>query len=170
MLKAIFAPVVFHESMIPLLATKMPQVDFSNYLYYHWDSYWCETLCFNRTTVWCPPPELGRQLITFLMNMWVEQPWTTSAVIVIPRTCSASYWGLSKYIQHQGTIYPAVTPLYPPPALPIPIELLYISPHVPSLPPPCRRKPPSHPHAYQHRKEADEMRGLSSITFQEDQG
>lgn len=107
MLQAIFAPVLFHQSQIPLLAEKVPQIDFSNYFYYHWDSHWSEKICFDRTTIWCSPPELGRQLITFLMNMWVERPYTTLALIIIPRTCSASYWGLSGYIHHKGTIVPA---------------------------------------------------------------
>ena len=169
MLRAIFAPVVFHERQIPLLAATVPEIDFSNYLYYHWEWQWSEKICFNRTTIWCPPPELGRQLLTFLMNMWVERPYTTSALIIIPRTCSASYWGLSSYIHHKCTIYPAECPWHFRPVLPIPIELLYISPHVASLPPSFRRKPPPNPKALRHREEADEMRGLPPIAFQEDQ-
>ena len=48
----------------------MPRIDFSNYLYYHWDLYWSEKNCFDKTIIWCPPPELGRQLITFLINIY----------------------------------------------------------------------------------------------------
>merc|ERR1712232_724380 len=163
MLAAIFAPVTFHDSLLPILANELPEIDFSRCYYYPWNSHWSERDCFGFTTIWCPPPELGRQVITFLLNMWVEQPRTTSAVVILPRTCSACYWGLSKYIRHCFTIYPAETPLYPPPVLPIPIEVFYIAPHVPSLPLPSRHQPSFHSNAYQHRKEADAMRGLPSV-------
>ena len=166
MLAAVFAPVSFHESLLPTLFDIVPEIDPSTCYYYPWDAHWSEQLCFHYTTIWCPPPELGRQVITFLLNMWVEQPRTTSALVVLPRTCSASYWGLSKYIRHRGTIYPAKTSLYPPPVLPIPIEVFYIAPHLPALPLPSSYQPASHPDAYQHRKEADAMRGLPSVSLE----
>ena len=166
MLAAIFAPVSFHQSLFWILLNMVPEIDPSTCYYYPWDSHWSEKLCFNCTTIWCPPPELGRQVITFLLNMWVKQPRTTSALVVLPRTCSASYWGLSKYIQHRGTIYPVETPLFPAPVLPIPIEVFFIAPHLPALPLPSSYQSTSHPNAYQHRKEADAMRGLPSVSVE----
>ena len=170
MLSAIFAPVSFNDSLIPLIAEKVPEVDLSTSFYYPWERNWSEQLCFHRNTIWCPPPELGRQVITFLLNMWVEVPRTTSALVILPQTCSASYWGLSKYIIHRGSIYPTKTPLRPQPVLPIPIEVFTISPHVPSLPSPSSYQPPSYPNAYQHRKEADKMRGLPPVSLGQKQG
>ena len=94
LLAAIFAPVTFDWSLLQLISSYV-DIDLSNCIYYDWNSEWKERLCFHQTTVWTPPPELGRQVITFLLNMWIEQPYSTAALIILPRTCGASYRGLS---------------------------------------------------------------------------
>ena len=142
-----------------------PDLDLSSWFYYDWRNSWRETWCFHRLTIWCPPLELGRQLITFLLNMWIEQPYSTSALVLIPRTCSAAYMGLSKYIWRIGSIYPAKTPLVVPPMLPIPIEVLYIAPHIPSLPTASFRPSFSSPELFQHQKETGEMRRLPPVSL-----
>ena len=160
LLHAIFSPVVFHPSLLYLAQDLLSSLDLSYWMYYDWRERWREVWCFDRLTIWCPPPELGRQVITFLLNMWIEQPYTTSALVFLPRTCSASYSGLSKYIRRIGTIYPSKTALVFPPLLPIPIEVFYLAPHIPVLPPVRFRPPFSSPKLLQHRREAEEMRGL----------
>ena len=97
LLSAIFAPVIFSYSLL-LLISNYVDIDVNNCIYYDWNSQWIEQYCFHRTTVWTPPPELGRQVITFLLNMWIKQTYSTSALIILPRTCAASYQSLSRYI------------------------------------------------------------------------
>ena len=166
MLAAIFAPTSFDPSLLDLIYTAAPDLLISpDAFYYDWRLPWDATSCFDCTTIWCPPPELARQVITFLLNTWVERPYTTSALLIIPRTCSASYRGLSKFVSHVGTIYPQKTDLLRPPALPIPIEVFYISPHSPTLPkitPPRRF---SHPDLEWHQQAAEEMRRLPPVTI-----
>ena len=165
MLAAIFAPTNFHPSLMDLIQGFLPPEAVSHWSYYDWRLPWSEQHCFRQVTVWCPPPELGRQVITFLLNMWVEQPATTSAVIIIPRTCSASYLGLSKYIRHIGTIKPAETRLFYPPVLPIPIEVLYLAPHISSLSPNTRMESSTGPDAKWHQAQAATVRGLPPVSI-----
>ena len=166
MLSAIFAPTSFDPSLLDLIYTAAPDLWISpDAFYYDWRLPWDAASCFNCTTIWCPPPELARQVITFLLNTWVERPYTTSALLIIPRTCSASYRGLSKFVSHVGTIYPQKTDLIKPPALPIPIEVFYIAPHSPTLP---KLTPPrrfSHPDLEWHQQAAEEMRRLPPVTI-----
>ena len=160
LLSVIFAPVIFSYSLL-LLISNYVDIDVNNCIYYEWNSKWIEQYCFHRTTVWAPPPELGRQVITFLLNMWIKQPYSTSALIILPRTCAASYRSLSRYIQHVGTIYPSKTLLEYPPTLPIPIEVFYIATHTATLPSPTSSQILSHSNPYWHRQEAEAMRRLS---------
>jgi len=98
--------------------------------------------------------------------MWIEQPYDTSALVLVPQTCSASYSGLSRYIRRIGSIKPAETNLVHPPLLPIPIEVLYIAPHVPSLPTVRHSPPVSNPKLLEHQKEAEAMRSLPPTSLQ----
>ena len=49
-----------------------------------WDCPWNANNCFNRLTVWFPPPELARQVITFMLETWVEKPLTTRLSFSFP--------------------------------------------------------------------------------------
>ena len=95
----------------------------------------------------------------------MEQPYTSSAVLILPQTCSANYRGLSKFVHHVGTIYPAKTPLMHHPVLNIPYEVLYIAPHVKVLPNVSSSPRFSHPELVWHQRQAAEMRGLPPITI-----
>ena len=161
-LAAIFAPTTFDLSLMNLIQHHLPTA-LSPFFYHDWSQPWNEELCFDRLTVWCPPPELGCQLITFLLNMWVEQPHTTLSLIILPRTCSASYRGLSKSILHIGTIDPQNTLLHFPPILPIPIEVLYLPPHTPCLSSSSRLETLAHPNLKWHKAQTEKMRRLPPV-------
>ena len=162
MLSAIFAPTIFDASLMQLICKFLPDAS-STYNYYHWRSPWVESDCFGRLTVWCPPPELCCQVITFILNMWIEQPHTTSALIILPRTCAASYLGLSKYLRHVGTISPLNTSLKFPPILPISIEVLYLAPCTPCLVSSSRLVPLSYPNSKWHQTQAETMHQLLPV-------
>ena len=165
MLSAIFAPTIFDASLMQLIRKFLPDAP-PTYNYYHWRSPLVESDCFWRLAVWCPPPELGLQVITFILNMWIEQPCTTSALIILPQTYAASYLGLSKYLRHVGTISPLDTSLKFPPILPIPIKVLYLAPHTPCLVPSPSMVSPSHPEAKWHQTQAETMRRLPPVPIE----
>ncbi|CAJ1968848.1 unnamed protein product [Cylindrotheca closterium] len=92
--QAIFDPVPFDPALVweslPFLSHHA-----SHWTFQHWNQPWVAATCFHQTTVWCPPPELARQLLTFLLNSWVECPYTTSAVLFVPRVLEASWRHMS---------------------------------------------------------------------------
>jgi hypothetical protein len=128
-------------------------------VYHHWTQHWGRAL-FNHLSVWFPPPELAQQVLIGILEAWVEQPATTSALLFIPRTCMHSWAGLSRHITELETIYPLVTALRHPPRLPIPVVVLYIPPHTRSLPTHRMEYSSLPPGARWHTAEAEKVRGL----------
>ena len=164
LLQAIFDPITFDP---PLVWQFAPCDANSTWKYMNWSIPWDVRKCFDRLMVWCPPPEFARQVLTFLLNTWVERPATTSALIFVPRTCSASRSRLSRFIQRVHTIYPSKTFLRFPPILPIPIEVLYLAPHSRVLSfPPSRLDSTSLPASSWHQDQAALMRGLPPTSLQ----
>jgi hypothetical protein len=126
-----------------------------------WRAYGHPQRVLDRSTAWFPPPELARQLLSFLLECWVERPLTTSALIIVPRTVPAFWFGLSRYIRELTMFRPAEFPFVNPPRLDIPIVVLYLAPHVRTLPTKNRLdRPPPPPGSLWHRKQAEAMRGL----------
>ena len=113
-----------------------------------------------RFTVWFPPPELARQVITHLLEAFVEAPLTTSGLFFIPRIIPGCWKGLSKCLYELPTVYPHLTPLSPGPFLPIPITVLYLPRHHRSCRPKRVDSPPPPPGAGWHQAQAQEMRGV----------
>jgi hypothetical protein len=125
-----------------------------------WNGPWTPTECLNRLTIWCPPPEMARQLLSFLLNTWVERPYTTSALLFIPRTAIGMWHGLSRYVHEIGTIFPHKRLRFPP-LLPIPIIVLYIGPHHCTFSSKNRlERTPISAHERWHRGKAARMGGL----------
>lgn len=54
------------------------------WIYRDWNQNWTAALCFHQFTVWCPPPELAQPLLTFLLNSWVECPYSSVVLLFIP--------------------------------------------------------------------------------------
>ncbi|CAJ1946038.1 unnamed protein product [Cylindrotheca closterium] len=104
--QAIFDPVPFDMALV---WTHLPQ-SAPVTQYRSWNQPWTASLCLHQTTVWCPPPELARQLLTFLLNSWVECPFTTSALLFVPRVVEASWQHMSRW-----TRLPLPPPLGMPP-------------------------------------------------------
>jgi hypothetical protein len=164
--RAIFDPLPFDPLLVDHFHSMIPHHGFrppaSPWHYRHWESTWDAASCFDRCTVWFPPPELARQVICFILDAWVEQPLTTSALIFVPRVVQAFWWGLCRHIKELGTIYPHLTPLRCQPLVPIPVVVLYLPPHQRSLPTKDRLDFAAvPPEAYWHREQAAQMRGLS---------
>jgi hypothetical protein len=114
----------------------------------------------HRFTLHFPPPELARTAIIHFLEAWVESPRDTGAMFCVPRVVTSLWRNLSRYVQEWGEI-PASS-LSAPRRLPIPIVILYVTPHIPVLPsrstgldsylsPEIRR---------QHEQEVQALRGL----------
>lgn len=112
-------------------------------------------------SVWFPPPELGRQCLTMVLEAYVEDPLHTAALFFIPRIVPAFWRGLSKQLVELPAVYPHLTPLPFPPVLPIPITVMYLPPHHRTMPTRDRLDAPAPPPAARwHQEQAAEMRGV----------
>ena len=95
-----------------------------------WHHQWTAESVFNRFSTWIPPPEMASQAISFLLNAWVEQPWESSAVIIVPRIMTHAWQYLSKSIATLAVVKVGHTPFI---IHPVPFVVLYLAPHVRSL-------------------------------------
>jgi len=163
----IFAPLQYDASLVRYLLFSF-QLPESHWKHYSWNQPWRASLVFDTCTIWFPPPELGRQVLIFLLETWVERPLSTSALVVIPRTLASSWRGLSRHIQEVCLLQPSDWTFKDPRRLPIPAMVLYLPRHVRSLTQPPsdlsnRMDPFALPaDARWHREQAALLRGLPS--------
>lgn len=161
--QAVFDPVPYDPDLIIPYLQNLHDRGYpcSNWRYCDWQQPWNPSRLFDRLSVWFPPPEVARQVITFVLETWVEKPATTSALFFIPRTVPAFWRGLSRHLIELDTIFPHLVPLRLPPLLPIPIIVLYLPAHQRSLPTRDRLAfAPLPPGAHWHREQAAQLRGL----------
>jgi len=157
--ESVFAPLLPDPKLVEHCAStfKLP----GNWETVPWRAYGHSHRVLDRATAWFPPPELARQLISFILESWVERPLTTSALIIVPRTVPAFWFGLSRYVRELTMFRPAEFPFVNPPRLEIPIVVLYLASHVRTLPPKNRLdRSPLPSGAIWHRKQAETMRRL----------
>jgi hypothetical protein len=158
--QAIFAPLPFDRHLVEEYVSRLDHHDHS-WTYYHWDQPWKTRDCLAKLTVWFPPPELAHQVLAFVLNTWMERPQATSGLFFIPRVLETNWRRLSRFLGEMDTIFPHVRTLHSPPALPIPVVVLYLAPHQRSLTPPKRLEPAADPpFSRWHRQQATHMRGL----------
>jgi hypothetical protein len=159
MTQAVFDPLRFDPELVTSYITNFHLAH--DYIYCDWNSVWDARLCFDRLSVWFPPPELARQVLIFMLETWAERPLTSSSLFFIPRTVPAFWSGLSRHLIELPTIYPHLSPLRYPPVLPMPIVVLYLPPHQRSLSTKDRLAWSSVPaNAFWHRQQAALLRGL----------
>jgi hypothetical protein len=141
----------------------------SDFVLQDWNSEWLATPLLGTFSVWFPPPELARQAIIFMLSAWVQRPRTTSALFFVPRIVPGFWFGLSRHVRELPGFKPRDFPLAQQPVLPIPVIVLYIAPHVPSIPAKHFRldRPPSARGAQWHRQQAELLRGLPSVPLTE---
>lgn len=172
LMPAIFSPLAFHPHLVQeYLDDHLPvyfqgndrplPLDYPRWHGRRWDAPWIPEECFHRLTVWFPPPEVARGVITFVLNCRVEFPLSTSALFFVPRILPSAWRGLNRALVELPPVLPRTADLSPPPVLPIPITVLYLPPH-------CRRQPtrnkldaaPAPWRARWHQQQANEMRRL----------
>jgi hypothetical protein len=161
--QAIFEPAVPDWELVLPYISALPQPPLQNWSIQNWaHENWDELEVMDNATIWFPPPEIARQLLTFVLERWVERPLTTTALFFVPRIISDVWRGVSRHLQELPTIYPLETAMNFPPTLPIPIIVLYLPPHQRVLPDNDRRldRTPIPSHGRWHREQAAFMRGM----------
>jgi hypothetical protein len=154
---AVFAPLTFTPTLLEWITTKCEETE-SRHL--DWASNWHHIDLHDIFTVWLPPPTIARQLISYLLNLWAEKPLTTRFAVMLPRVMQKEWSNLSKYVKEIGQFKRGTFPSTS--GLPIPAVLLYVAPHVRTLPPPYRKPLPLPASAQWHRQQAETLRGLSA--------
>ena len=158
---SVFSPLMYDEDLVVAYIKKygLPRP----WRVQQWDGRWVGARMFDYLNVWFPPPEVARQAISFMLDTYIEKPLTTSALFFIPRTISAAWRGLSRHITELETFCPRDRDMAHQPMLPIPIIVLYLAPHVRSLPVVSnnRMEPLASPSRIRwHERQAAFVRGL----------
>ena len=132
-----------------------------------WDAPMDTSACLHSMSVWFPPPEIARQLVSNVLELWVEAPLTTAALFFIPRILKGQWQGLHHSLVELTVLQPREVPLKHQPLLPIPFVVLYLPPHTRSVSPLRLGSVASGPNLQWHRQQAEYVRGLSPTVFLE---
>ena len=132
----VFDPIPFISALTPWVLQEAGLASGTPVTYRPWNGNWASRPVLHRTTIWCPPPEMARQLLCFLLGHWVESPWDTSALLVIPRVLQRQWMNLSQHVTEVGLYQPSKFPFSYLQDLPIPVVVLHIATYQRSLPPP----------------------------------
>ena len=150
-----------HHDTIP----DYPSIPWERWDMARWDRAWSTIPVLGRGTVWFPPPELARNVITHVLDRYTEAPLTTTALFFVPRVVPAFWKGLSKHLVELPLLHPHSSDLAFPPLLPIPIMVLYLPPHLRTKPTKNRLdKAPPPLRAQWHQRQAALMRGVSPVS------
>jgi hypothetical protein len=114
----------------------------------------------NHLTIWYPPPEVGVQLLYFLLQCHVERPLTTAALVLIPRVVQKKWARPSRLVFEVGAYQREDVPFAYRSLLTIPLVLLLIPYHVRTLSISRLDSTPSSPLRIFHRQQAELVRGV----------
>lgn len=114
-----------------------------------------------RGSIWTPPPECARQVISAYLHMWVQSPFDTQAIFLVPRILQKQWGRISRYVQELGVFQSDLLPGRAAFVSHLPFVFLHLAPHV------------SHPRKHRlvlpsvgnrkdwHHHQAEEVSGLS---------
>lgn len=109
-------------------------------------------------TVWTPLPEWADQVISMVLNVWIERPWFTEAYFVIPRIFQRRWGNKSKHILEVGVVEPWRVPGAH--QSDIAVVILHLPCFVRTLPPPSLDRTSESARLGWHSEQADHVRGL----------
>jgi hypothetical protein len=92
---SIFAPYPFDATLVQVCLDHLSVT--CPWFHHPWDAFWDASSCFHQLTVWFPPPELARQILTL----------TTSFLFVVPRVVPAFWHSLSRHLQELPLLQPS---------------------------------------------------------------
>ena len=99
------------------------------------DSSWELSSMIERHTFWVLSPTLARQAMSVALMAWVEAPWASIHLFVVPRILQQDFGRVKKHIQYIGQYYNLPGAALPSSPL-VPFSLFYLAPFVRSLLPP----------------------------------
>ena len=125
-------------------------------------SNWTAQGILHTLSVWTPTPECARQAIDYFLSTWVEAPWDSSAIFIIPRVLQKEWNYMSRHIYEFGVYDPSLLPTECNYNSPIPFCVLVCCPFVRRLPDPERLEQHSVtlPHEEWYKHQAEYVRGL----------
>jgi hypothetical protein len=137
-LSEIFAPVPFCPTLGDWARNEAGIPPYVPWLHCRWDRPWVFDSVVNRLTIWAPPPEVTCQVLHFLLNVYVEAPSTTSAILMVPRVLQKRWQSTSRLVTRIGDYQCVSVPIVCHTNLTIPIVLLLVPCHVRCIVPPDR--------------------------------
>ena len=115
----------------------------------------------HKVTFWTPPPECARQVIVSFLHMWVQTPFDTEAIFIVPRILQKQWGRISRYVEEKGVFLSNLLPAPYAFSSHLPFVLLHIAPHLSSLNNKrLERATHAKPNNW-HKRQADAVRGLS---------
>lgn len=116
-IQAVFDPLPFNVCLTQYYVGQLLAIHYQDrfWVYCKWQCIWDARRVFDRLTFWFLPPELVRQVLTFVLECWAERPLTTSGLFFIPWTVLAFWRGISRHLVELPTLFPRETmPPFPP--------------------------------------------------------
>jgi hypothetical protein len=160
LLTEIFAPVPFSPDLQQWVLGKAGFAPHQRCEQRRWDLPWEAETTMNCLTVWYPPPEIGAQLLYFLLQCHVQRPLTTAALIVLPPIIQKKWSRPSKHMIEVDTFQRDTVPLAHRSFLSIPVVVLLIPLQVRTLTDPRLDSAPASPLWMFHRQQATLVRGV----------
>ena len=172
-LSALFAPLTPDSALVHhYVTTHVPHyhqdtdtevpLSLHSWSLFDWTLPWYTLPILHQFSVWFPPPELARTVISTVLSCFVESPLDTAALFFVPRVVPSFWHNLSRYLVELPTVFPHLSDLLVPPLLPIPIVVLYLPCHTRRLSQNNRLdKPPAPYRARWHRQQAEDLRRVS---------
>jgi hypothetical protein len=105
--QAVFDPLTFDPVLVDYYVHQLPAMyQDRKWRYCNWTKPWQASAAFDRLTVWFPPPEIARQVMTFVLESWTERPLMTLGLFFIPRTAAAMCvtWSLPAFDRVTNTL------------------------------------------------------------------
>ena len=126
-------------------------------------SHWNTKNILHQITIWTPSPEVARQAVDCFLTYWVESPYDTAAIFLIPRVLQRDWHFMSKHVQEVGVYHPPDLPSYASYSSLIPFCLLFCPFFTSRLPTPKGMDSSSNSNRFPewYREQADALRRLS---------
>ena len=123
---------------------------------------WKSHLILHQLSIWTPSPETARQAIDWFLTLWVESPYDTCCIMIIPRVLQRDWHFMSKHIQEVGVFLPLSLPTRVAYHSLIPLCVLYCPYYRSSLPSPEGMDSTTSPSRFQKwcNKQAEYVRRL----------
>jgi hypothetical protein len=124
------------------------------------DSSWDPRSFRGRLTIWNPSAEWARQALSVFIRSWIQSPWDTAAIFLIPRILQRRWGRVCRYIKELGVFHGNLLPEYCSFEAHLPFVFLYIPCHISVLGKSRLGETSIGDCPNWHKRQADDVRGL----------